>query len=230
MFFDPLYLMIAAPGMLFAFWASMRVKSQFRRYADVSIGSGMSGAEVARAMLRARGIQGVHVEEHQGFLSDHYDPTERVVRLSPDVYHGRSISAVGVAAHECGHVLQDANDYAPMRIRQHLVGPANFGSSLSWILIMGGFFLQASGLIWLGILAFSSIVFFQLVTLPVEFNASTRAKEHLLQSGIVTAGEGEHVAQVLNAAALTYVAALVTGILQLLYFIIRFGGVGTSDD
>jgi Zn-dependent membrane protease YugP len=152
------------------------------------------------------------------------------VRLSPAVYGGRSIAAIGVAAHECGHALQHARGYAPMAVRQSLVGPANFGSSLSFIIIIAGFLLKASGLIWLGILAFSAVVLFQLVTLPVEFNASSRARLHLLQDGIIAKAEDAEVGRVLNAAALTYVAAMITSVLTLIYFVLRFTGAGSSDD
>lgn len=230
MFFDPLYFLFIAPGFLLALWASFKVKSTFRRYSEVSTQSGMSGAEVASEMLRRNGIRNVGIEEHQGFLSDHYDPSAAVVRLSPDVYHGKSVSSVGVAAHECGHVLQHVQGYAAMRIRQTLVGPASFGSSLSFIFIAIGFSLNTAGLIWLGIIAFSAVVLFQLITLPVEFNASSRAKEQLLQLGIVNQDEGKDVARVLNAAALTYVAALITSLLTLAYYLFRIFGTGRSDD
>ena len=230
MFFDPLYLLIVGPGMLLALWASWRVKSTFHRFAEVPSRSGLTGAEVARELLRRNKIRGVRVEPSEGFLSDHYDPRQRVVRLSPSVYGGRSIAAIGVAAHECGHALQDAQGYAPMAARQSLVGPANFGSSLSFIIIIAGFLLKASGLIWLGILAFSAVVLFQLVTLPVEFNASSRARLHLVQDGIIAKAEDAEVGRVLNAAALTYVAAMITSVLTLLYFVLRFTGAGSSDD
>lgn len=230
MIFDPLYLLIVAPGLLLALYATFKVKSTFNRYSQVGISSGLSGAEVAREMLRRHGIHNVGVEPHEGWLSDHYDPGSRVVRLSPDVYSGRSVSAVGVAAHECGHALQHAQGYAAMSLRQKLVLPANLGSNLSYILIIGGALLQAMNLVWLGILLFSAVVLFQLVTLPVEFNASSRARALLTSSGIVTPAEGAEVGKVLNAAALTYVAALITSILTLVYFLIRFAGVGRSDD
>lgn len=229
MIFDPMYLLIVGPGMLLAMWASFKVKRTFKKMSKVTTRSGMSGAEVAREMLRRSGVRGVKVELHQGFLSDHYDPTHKVVRLSPDVYNGRSVASVGVAAHECGHVLQDAQDYSFMRVRQSLVGPANLGSNLSFILIIAGFFLHLSGMIWLGIIAFSAVVLFQLITLPVEFNASSRARVALVQGNIVTSAEDQQVGSVLNAAALTYVAALITSVLTLLYFLIRFAGVGGDD-
>ena len=229
MFLDPMYFVVIGPGMLLALLASFLVKRTFNKYSQVSLATGLSGAEVATELLRRNNVRGVRVEPHEGFLSDHYDPSKRVVRLSPDVYHGRTISAVGVAAHECGHALQHAQGYAAMKIRQNLVGPANLGSNLSFIVIIGGAFLQMSGLIWLGILLFSAVVLFQLVTLPVEFNASSRARKHLLQDGIVTASEDKQVGAVLNAAAMTYVAALITSILTLLYYVMRFTGRGSDD-
>jgi uncharacterized protein len=230
MFFDPLYLIIVAPGMLFALWASFKVKSTFKKYSQVSIARGLSGAEVAEELLRRNNIRGVRVEEHEGWLSDHYNPRKRVVRLSPDVYHGRSISAVGVAAHETGHAIQHAENYTAMALRQNLVWPANLGSTLSFIVILGGAWMHMMGLIWLGILLFSGVVLFQLVTLPVEFNASSRARLLLVQGGIVSQAEDEQVGKVLSAAAMTYVAALLTSILTLLYYILRFTNVLRSDD
>ena len=229
MIFDPTYFLIVGPGMLLALWASFKVKSTFKKFSDVTISKGLSGAEVAQELLRRNYVRGVRVEPHEGFLSDHYDPSKRVVRLSPDVFHGRSISAVGVAAHECGHALQHAQGYRAMTLRQNLVGPANLGSNFSFIAVIGGYWLQMSGLIWLGILLFSAVVLFQLVTLPVEFNASSRARKHLLQDGVITDAEEKQVGSVLNAAALTYVAALITSILTLVYYVMRFTGGGSDD-
>ena len=223
-YFDPLYFIIVGPGMLLALWATWKVKSTFSRYAKQAIASRASGAEVARELLQRSGITGVVVEMHQGFLSDHYHPIKRVVRLSPQVYEGRSISAVGVAAHEVGHAIQHHQGYKLMKLRQALVGPANIGSTLSYIVVILGFFLHMAGLVWLGIILFSAVVFFQIVTLPVELNASKRAKLQLVHAGIVSQEEGLHVGRVLNAAAMTYVAAVITSLLTLLYFVIRATG------
>jgi Zn-dependent membrane protease YugP len=228
MFFDPMYFIIIAPGILLAIFASAKVKRAFSRYSKVAISSGMTGADIARQLLDRSGISDVRVERHQGWLSDHYHPTKKVVHLSPDVYDGRSVAAAGIAAHEVGHAIQHNQKYAPMSFRQVLVGPANAGSTLSYILIIAGFFLHAVGLIWLGIVLFSAVVLFQLVTLPVEWNASSRAKTSLVQYGIVGQSESLHVNKVLNAAAMTYLAALITSILTLVYYVIRFTGV--SDD
>jgi Zn-dependent membrane protease YugP len=221
MFFDPKYFLIVGPGILLAMWAAYRVKSTFARYSKVAIANRMSGAEVARELLRREGIRDVGVELHQGFLSDHYHPDQKVVRLSPSVYQGRSAAAVGVAAHEVGHAIQHAARYAPMKLRQTLVAPANLGTNLSYILVILGLVAHSAGLMWLGIALFSAVVLFQLVTLPVEWNASKRAKASLVETGIVSQSEAAHVGKVLNAAALTYLAALITSILTLLYFILR---------
>ncbi len=219
MFIDPMYFIIVGPGMLLALWASYKVKSTFKRYQKVGLANHMSGAQVARELLARAGIDNVQVERHQGFLSDHYHPIKKVVRLSPAVYDGQSVASVGVAAHEVGHAIQHAEGYKPMALRQALVGPANGGSSFSFILIMIGFFMQATALIWAGILLFSAVVLFQLVTLPVEVNASSRAKARLISTGIISQDESVHVGKVLNAAAMTYLAALITSILQLIYFV-----------
>lgn len=219
--FDPLYLLIVAPGFLLALWATFKVKSTFNRYSKVSIASRASGAQVARELLERSGIHDVGVEPHHGFLSDHYHPTEKVVRLSENVFHGRSVSAVGVAAHEVGHAIQHAQGYGLMRLRQMLVGPANLGSNLSYILVIVGFLFHAGGLIWIGVILFSAVVAFQLVTLPVELNASKRARRQLVATGIVSQAEGREVGKVLNAAAMTYLAAVITSLLTLVYFVLR---------
>ncbi|MDA3863854.1 MAG: zinc metallopeptidase [Deltaproteobacteria bacterium] len=222
MFFDPLYLIIIAPGLILSLWASHKVKSTFREFSEMKISKGLSGSEVARMLLNRSGIRDVKVEPHEGVLSDHYDPRDRVVRLSPEVYQGRSISSVGVAAHEVGHAIQDAQNYSLMGIRQNLVGPASIGSNMSFFVIFIGFLMQASAMIWMGIALFSAVVLFQLVTFPVEWNASSRAKKQLVATGIINSNEAAGVNKVLNAAALTYLAALITSILTLLYYIIRF--------
>jgi len=228
--FDPMYFVVIGPGLLLSIWASIKVKSTFKKYSRVGIAAGLTGAQVAKELLRRRNIRGVQVKAHEGWLSDHYDPRTRVVNLSPDVYNGQSISAVGVAAHECGHAIQHAEGYAPMALRQNLVWPANLGTWLSYVVIIVGALLAFKGLIWLGIILFGVVVLFQLVTLPVEFNASSRARRYLVAEGIVTAEEDVHVGKVLGAAAMTYVAALITSILTLLYYVMRFTGGGRSDD
>lgn len=228
MIFDPIYLLVMVPGLLLSLWASFKVKSTFKHYSQVRPRSGLSGADAARALLRRSNVDGVQVEEVQGFLSDHYDPTARVLRLSPDVYHGRSLAALGVAAHEAGHALQHATKYAPLAFRSLVVKPASFGSSLGMYAVMGGMLLQMQPLVWLGIVAFSVFVLFTLVTLPVEFNASSRAVVALQSAGMIAADEVEGTRKVLNAAALTYVAAAIGAIMNLLYLLWRAGLLGGS--
>jgi Zn-dependent membrane protease YugP len=219
--YDPTYLFYLLPGMLLAALAQWYVKSTVRRYMDEPTSGGRSGAQVAAQLLRAAGIHDVGVERHEGFLSDHYDPGARVVRLSPDVYEGTSIAAAGIAAHEVGHVIQHAVGYPLMSLRQSLVGPARFGSQLSYFVVMAGILLHVAGLAWFGVLLFGAVFAFELVTVPVEINASRRAGAKLRELGLVTAGEAEGVSAVLRAAAFTYIAAMVTTLLQLLYFISR---------
>lgn len=224
--FDPLWFLVSIPGLALSLWAQFRVKSTFHRYAQVPARSGMSGAEAARELIRRRGVQGVRIEETAGTLSDHYDPFQRVLRLSQDVYHGRSLAALGVAAHEAGHAIQHAHAYGPLKLRSLLVKPANLGSNLGVILAGVGLALQASSLTLVGIVLFSAAVLFTLVTLPVEFDASRRAVVALRELGIVTQHESGGAKAVLDAAALTYVAAALTAVLQLLYFLMRAGLFG----
>lgn len=229
--FDPLYFIIVGPGMLIALWASFKVKSTFARYQTVAIGNRMSGAQIAEALLDRAGIREVTVEQYQGVLTDHYDPKAKVVYLSPDVYHGRSVSSIGVAAHEVGHAIQHAEHYSAMALRQGLVLPANIGSWLSYMVIILGLLLNLAGLVWFGIMIFSVVIAFQLVTLPVELDASSRAKARLLDTGLITTEEADGVKKVLTAAAMTYVAALITSALTLLYYVLRFtGGSSRSRD
>jgi uncharacterized protein len=226
MFFDPVYLMFLVPGLLLSWWASHRVKSTFAEYSQVPARSGMSGAQAARELLRRKGITNVRVEEVDGFLSDHYDPFQRVLRLSPDVYHGRSLASLGVAAHEAGHAIQHATAYGPLKFRSLVVKPASIGSNLGFILAGVGAAMNAAGLVWLGIALFSVFVLFTLVTLPVEFDASKRAVVALEQSSMIVSSERAGTQAVLNAAAMTYVAATVSAVLQLIYLLMRAGVFG----
>lgn len=228
--FDPMYLLFLGPGILLAMWAQMRVQSAYSEASQIPAASGLSGAEAADHLLRAAGVTDVRIEPVEGFLSDHYVPGEKVLRLSPDVYAGRSLAALGIAAHESGHALQDAQRYPLLVLRNGLVPLAGIGSNLSWILIFIGFALQAMSLIMVGIIAFSTTVVFQLVNLPVEFDASRRARITLLDAGLVSPEEDETVGRVLNAAALTYVAATLTSVLTLLYFLFRSGLLGGRRD
>lgn len=219
MIFDPMYFVFLAPAMILALWAQAKVSSAYAKMSRVPVSSGLTGAQAAQRVLRDAGCFDVGIEMTQGMLSDHYDPRHKVLRLSPQVYSGRSIASVGVACHEAGHALQHAANYGPMAIRNAIVPVASIGSGLSWILIIAGMFMAVTGLIWAGIALFSSVVVFQLVNLPVEFDASKRARVELLRTGIVSHAEDAQVGKVLNAAAMTYVAATLTAVLQLLYFV-----------
>jgi hypothetical protein len=219
-YFDPLYFLFIAPALLLALWAQIRVKMAFASAQQMP--AALSGAAAARHVLDSAGLAGVAIEMVPGHLSDHYDPREKVLRLSPEVYQSRSLAAVGIAAHEAGHAIQDAHAYAPLVVRNAAVPVAGFGSSAFFILLILGLALQVPWLVWAGIAAFSAIVFFQVVNLPVEFNASARAKAELVELGIVPSDQMVYVNRVLNAAALTYVAATLQAILTLLYYIMRF--------
>lgn len=223
MFFgmDPLWLLATVIGLVLSLGAQAWVKAAVGRWSDVPLARGLTGADIAEAILRSRGIHDVRIEEVEGFLSDHYDPSSRTLRLSPGNFHGRSIAAAGIAAHEVGHALQHRDGYAPMGLRQKMVPVANIGTNLGVILVGIGAAIGALGLAKIGVLLFAGFVVFTLVTLPVEFDASSRAKKALLAGGIVSARELEGVSSVLTAAAATYVASAVTAILQLLALLAR---------
>lgn len=227
--FDPMYLLFLAPGMLLAMWAQWRVQSAYAEASRIPAQSGYTGAQAAAALLRTAGVSGVEIEPVQGVMSDHYVPGQHILRLSPDVYAGRSLAALGIAAHESGHALQDARRYPLLVLRNGLVPLANIGSNMSWIIIMVGFALASLAWIKIGIAAFSLTVAFQLVNLPVEFDASRRARIALVDGGLVTPEEDVIVGRVLSAAALTYVAATLSSILTLLYFLYRSGLLGGRD-
>ena len=219
MIFDPLYLLMIMPAMILGIWAQFRIHSAYRQAAKQP--APLTGAAAARHVLDSAGLGSVSIEQIPGQLSDHYDPRQKVLRLSGDVYTNRSLAAVGIAAHEAGHAIQDAKNYAPLVVRNAVVPVANFGSSAGiWMCILGLIF-QWEPLLYFGIIVFSGVVFFQLVNLPVEFDASARAKHELVTLGIVPAAEMSYVNKVLNAAALTYVAATLQAVMTLLYFIMR---------
>lgn len=230
MFIDPMYFIIIAPGFLLATWASIKVKGNFSKYKRVRASNGMTGAEVAREILRRNHLDDVRVEATSGALSDHYDPRTRTVRLSEDVYRLPSVASVAVAAHEVGHALQHAKDYAPLALRSAAVPIARIGSWAPWIIMIGGFMLNMVEAVYLGIFLFTGVVAFQLITLPVEFNASSRAKVQLQELGLVTAADSKGVSKVLSAAAMTYVAGALTAILTLLYYLMRAGLLGGRSD
>lgn len=221
MFFDPLYLLFMIPGMLLAFWASYRTKKAFKKYSQVRTMSGMTGAEAAAMMLSRAGISDVKIVPTKGVLSDHYNPVTKTLALSEPVYGTNSIAAVGVACHEAGHAIQHATHYAALWARSALVPAANIGSKFGYWVALIGMVMGANNMILLGAALFSLLLVFQIVTLPVEFDASARAKKLAFEHGIVTAQERDGVATVLNAAALTYVAAAVTTLLTVIYFVLR---------
>ena len=226
-FLDPTYLCFMAPGLLLVMFASWYVNSAYRKWSRVPVRSGMTGAEAAQRLIMSGGLNGVQIQGIGGNLTDNYDPRDKVLRLSQGVANTASVASVAVAAHELGHAMQDAEGYFPLRFRAALVPAVNIGSWLGWILIFAGIILNMVNLAWVGILVFSGGALFALATLPVELNASARAKQLLADTGIV-AGPDERagVNRVLNAAALTYVAALATAVLQLLYFVSLVGGMG----
>jgi hypothetical protein len=226
--FDPTYLLFALPGLLLALWASFMTKSTFKKYSQVASRQGFTGAQAAGELLRRAGIGNVRIEEVSGFLSDHYDPVSRTLRLSPNVYRSASLSAIGVACHEAGHAIQHAVRFAPLHLRTALVPATNVSSSLSYVVIMMGFFFSQK-LILLGALLFSVAVLFSLITLPVEWDASNRAKKLMMQTGVVSDREAIDAGKVLNAAFLTYVAAAVSSLLTLLYYLMRAGVFGGDD-
>ncbi|MDD2480180.1 MAG: zinc metallopeptidase [Victivallaceae bacterium] len=228
MFFDPMYLLFALPGLLFALYASFMTKTTFAKYSKITSSTGVSGAEAAKRLLDDAGIHDVGIEMANGFLSDHYDPSAKMLRLSSDVYHGRSLSSIGVACHEAGHAIQHAKNYAPLGLRSAMVPLTSISSPLSYVFILIGFLFSAPNLILLGALIFSVAVLFSLVTLPVEYNASARAKKLMVSAGIVSPKEAADAGAVLNAAFMTYVAAAVSAILTLLYYLWRAGLFGGS--
>ncbi|WP_042352589.1 zinc metallopeptidase [Bacillus massiliigorillae] len=206
------------------------LKKTYSTYLEVPASSGLTGAEAARKVLDDNGLYHVAVEEVHGHLSDHYDPRDKVVRLSSANFHGTSIAAISVGTHEVGHAIQDQVDYAPLRFRHSLVPVANFGSSMSFIVILAGIILQSANFILLGIVLMAAAVLFQVVTLPVEFNASSRALSQMVGSGLIRNDEEGGARKVLNAAALTYVAATVVAIAELLRFVLMFIGMRNDDE
>ena len=226
--FDPTYLLVVM-GALLSMWASARVNGTFQKYSQVRSRTGMTGAEAARQLLHSQGIYDVTVQAVRGQLTDHYDPRTKTVNLSEPVYASSSVSAIGVAAHECGHAIQDHVGYAPLRLRAAFVPVANLGSTLSWPLILLGLVIGLTPFIQVGIWMFVLALLFQVITLPVEFNASGRAVQLLGQLGILQGQEVADTRRVLGAAALTYVAAVAASVLQLLRLLVLFGGRRRDD-
>lgn len=238
-FFDPLYLMFMIPAFILMGITSWYVRHAYNKWSKIRASSGLTGAQAAqqlasRAVYAGEGnadLRNIRILGIGGNLTDHYNPQDKTLYLSPGVANTPSVAAVAIAAHELGHALQDAEGYFPLRLRSMLVPMVNIGSNLGWLLIIAGLFLQWVNLAWLGVLFFAGGALFALATLPVEFDASARAKQLLIQSGIIrTDEESRGVSAVLNAAALTYVAALVTAVMQLLYYVFLVGGIGRSRD
>lgn len=229
--FDPLYFVILAPAMLLSAWAAWATHARFARWSAVPNGRGISGAQVARYLLDRFGLQSVRVVPAHGALSDHYDPLAREVRLSEPVFYEGSVAALAVAAHEVGHAIQHRDHYAPLVLRNLAVPLASIGSNLSFLVIFVGMLLSMTELVWVGVLLFGGVVFFQVITLPVELDASRRAKKALAELGLVSSPrEQEGVASVLGAAAMTYVGAALSSALTLLYYLIRLGVFSDARD
>jgi uncharacterized protein len=227
-----LYLLFSLPALLLGLWAQLKVKSAFNKYSKVGTTTRLTGAEVARRMLDSNGLRNVQIEETSGVLSDNYDPRSKTLRLSPGVYRSPSVAAAGVAAHESGHAMQDSENYGPMKIRSLLVPTVQIGSWLGPIVFMIGLFMASqtgTTIAWIGVLLFSATAAFALVTLPVELDASKRAKAWLANSGVIYSSEMEGINQVLDAAALTYVAGAAQAITTVLYYAFLLMGRSRRD-
>jgi len=230
MIFDPFYLIMIAPAFLLSLWASWRTKVNFQRYSRIPTMRGISGAQAAAELLHVAGITDVKIARTRGMLSDHYNPVTKTLALSEGVYDSRSVAAVGIAAHEAGHAIQHAQHYAPLWLRSLLVPTAGIGSNLGYIIMFLGLVMASQNMVLIGAILFSAVLLFQIVTLPVEFDASRRAKALLASQGIIAGDEAAGVNKVLNAAAMTYVAAVVSTLMTLLYFLLRAGLLGGRDD
>ncbi len=225
MYFSPTYWLYMAPGLLLVMFASWYVKAAYKKWSKVPARSRLNGHEAAQKLISVGGLYDVKIEGIRGKMTDHYDPRSKTLRLSQGVGQGTSVASLAIAAHELGHAMQDAEDYIPLKMRSAMVPMVNIGSNLGWILIMAGLFFNWLNIAWLGVAFFAGGALFALMTLPVEFDASARAKTLLAETGIIqTEEERRGVNNVLNAAALTYVAALVTAILQLLYYVSLLSG------
>ena len=231
-YLDPFYLLcVGLPSFILMGAASWYVRHAYNKWGQIRTGSGLTGHQAAQRLLSTSGMYGVQIQATPGELSDHYDPRNKTLFLSGNVANVPSVAAVAVAAHEMGHAMQDAEEYFPMKVRGALVPMVNIGSNLGWIMILAGLILGITQLAWLGVIFFAGGALFALATLPVEFNASARAKELLAQTGIIQSEEEKQgVNQVLNAAALTYVAGLITAVLQLLYYVMLVSGSSRRND
>ena len=230
-YLNPTYMMFMLPAILLMVIAQLYVSSAYKKWSQVRVSTQISGADAAQRLIRMAGLSEVQIEPIQGNLTDHYDPRTKILRLSPGVYRGNSVASLAIAAHELGHALQDHEGYFPLRLRAALVPAVNIGSWLGWILIILGLVLGLTNLAWMGVLVFSAGAAFALATLPVELNASARARQLLTDSGLIyTEEEQQGVSKVLNAAALTYIAALATAVFQLLYYASMVAGIGGNRD
>lgn len=230
-----LYIVFLIPGLLFMLWAQNKVKGNYKKYSQVQNSARVTGAQAARQILDSQGLYDVQIEAVRGELSDHYDPRSRVLRLSQGVYGVPSIAAVGIAAHEAGHAIQHARAYAPLQLRTAMVPVVSLGSNLGYMVLFAGLLMASQGIAWIGVALFSLATLFALATLPVEFDATRRAKAALVQVGIVDGGvsggqESQGVANVLDAAAWTYIAGFASSFLTLLYYVMMVSGMGGRRD
>ena len=230
LFFDPRYLLFMIPGLIVMGLAQWKLRSAFGKYREIPNSRRLMGAQVAELVMRSAGVYDVGIEPIPGELTDHFDPRAKVLRLSEPVYSSTSLAAMAVAAHEAGHAVQQHVGYAPLVARSGLVPLVNIGSSLGWIAILAGLFLQFTGLAWIGVILFASATLFALVTLPVEYNASARARQLLEGAGLVSPAEVNDVRTMLNAAAYTYVAGFAASFLQLLYYIMLVSGMSRREE
>lgn len=225
------YLIFMLPAILLSMWASWRTHAAFKKFSQVRTARGLTGAQAAQEMLQRAGIFDVKIVASQGFLSDHYNPVNKTLALSPAVYGSSSVAAIGVACHEAGHAIQHATGYAPLWLRSALVPMANIGSMLSYIVVLVGLLLlHSQATVLFGCFLFSAVVLFQLVTLPVEYDASARAKRLAVENGIILPQERAGMDKVLNAAALTYVAAAISSVMTLLHYLMLAGALGGNRD
>ncbi len=233
-YFDPLYFVFMLPGLIFMLWAQSKVKGNYNKFSQVRNSANVTGAQAARRVLDSQGLYDVQIEQVPGELSDHYDPRDRTLRLSQGVYGVPSIAAIGIAAHEAGHAIQHAKSYGPLKVRTALVPAVTLGSNLGFIVLLAGFFMGIVGLAWAGVALFALSTLFALVTLPVEFDATKRAKAALVDVGLVDYGrrtgeESQGVAKVLDAAAWTYIAGFASSVLTLLYYVMLVSGMRRSE-
>jgi Zn-dependent membrane protease YugP len=230
MYFDPVYLIFMIPALILAGIASAMTKGTFSKYSKVMASTRLTGAQAARRMLDMNGLQNVEIRQVRGFLSDHYNPMNKTLNLSPDVYSSPSLSSIGVACHEAGHALQHAKGYFPLKLRSAMVPVTQFSSYGSYIFIVLGMLMHSMAMAKFGVILFSIGFLFALITLPVEWDASARAKRQMVEVGIVQPSEANDAGKVLNAAFLTYVAAAISALLTLLYYLMRLGLLGGGDD